>query len=268
MMDRLEKGRAKRGQVVPEEVQCYERMDSEDLILLLHSSEPKKRTIAAMLIGRRKIINAILPLCEAIRIEKALYPRIAISEALGSMGEAAVKPLTSLLGKIGNNQESALPVKYFNKKSFPLPRDMAARTLIKIGRPAITQLIRVIGEGDGFEVQQALDAIGSIVNKTNDPRPLDTLLKALNDYSMNPLTTWKIVRALSGFKFREAVDPLVFLLKNHKEAAIRWEAARSLGHIEKLNADEIAVLEKALNDENDQVRLAAKISLKQLLLRK
>lgn len=199
MPDMKELHRQKRGQVATAEIRQYEAASVAELGSLLNSAEPKKRTIAATLIGNKKILEMIPRLCQAISQEKSLYPRIAISEALSKMGEPAVIPLISLLGKIGANQEKALPAKYFAKKSFPLARDLAARTLVKIGTPAIPYLIAKMTTGTQFEIQQTLDAIGGIASRTNDLRPLPVLLQALTN-STNDITTWKIVRALGAFK--------------------------------------------------------------------
>ena len=85
---------------------------------------------------------------------------MAISEALSQIGVPAISPLLDLLGEIGKNQETELPQKYFNKKSYPLVRDLAARTLVKIGKPATPYLIEVIENGTDYKAQQAIDAIG------------------------------------------------------------------------------------------------------------
>ena len=37
--------------------------------------------------------------------------------------------MVEYLGQIGNNQHKVLPTNGFNKKSYPLPRDIIARTL-------------------------------------------------------------------------------------------------------------------------------------------
>ena len=256
--------RQKRGQVSKEEVQQYESATVEELKMLINGNDSKKRTIGAFLIGNKKILEMIPHLCKSLLIEKSLYPRIAISEALGKMGEPAVVPLISLLGKIGKNQETELPKKYFEKKSFPLARDMAARTLVKIGKPAIPGLIQQIKSGDNFETQQAIDAIGGIVSKTYDDRPLIILLEALIDYSDNEITVWKIIRALSAFKHSKVIEPLLRMINSHTNPSIRWEAARSIGQVGVSNMEVIETLRKALQDQNSEVRKAARISLKQL----
>ncbi len=260
MKESNELNRQKRGQVSAAEVKQYEDVSVAELGSLLNSAEPKKRTIAATLIGNKKILDMIPRLCHSISREKSLYPRIAISEALGKMGEPAVIPLISLLGKIGANQEKELPQKYFAKKSFPLARDLAARTLVKIGTPAIPYLTAKITTGTEFEIQQALDAIGGIVSRTSDYRPLPVLLQALTDYSTNDITFWKLVRTLSVFKSNEVIGPLIKML-THTQPSIRWEAARSLGQVGIPTPEVIEALQKGLNDESSEVRKASKIAL-------
>lgn len=114
-----QKDREKRGQVPSRKIERFNDLAVEDLMELLNSPDPKERTITATIIGKRKYIDFVLPLCEALKKEKSLYSRIAISEALGQIGEPAVVPLISLLGKIGNNQEKELPLKYFDKRNYP-----------------------------------------------------------------------------------------------------------------------------------------------------
>ncbi|MFL0196860.1 HEAT repeat domain-containing protein [Clostridium sp. WILCCON 0269] len=266
--DTVEKsiGRQKRGQVSIEEIERFNEVSVEELKGLLNSKEPKERTIGATLIGKRKCIDLVLVLCSALENEKLLYPRIAISEALGEIGEPTVASLVSLLGKIGNNQEKELPLKYFNKRSYPLPRDIVSRTLIKVGKSAITELINKIKINDGFETQQAIDALGGIVNNTNDKRALSIMLESLDTYSNNKVTVWKIIRALSGFRFIEAVIQLMRTYESSNEPAIRWESIRSIGQIGIVTPEVIELLNKASEDVNDEVRKAAKIALKQILV--
>jgi HEAT repeat protein len=239
-------------------------LSTPSLLELLESPNAQERTIAAAVIGDRKIVELIMPLCQSLKIETQLYPRLAASETLGKMGKQAVVPLINLLGRIGTNQETSLPLKYCNKKSYPLPRDMAARTLTKLGSIAIPELINKIRTSDGFATQQAIDALGSIVSKTKDKSALSVMVKALEKYAANEITVWKIVRALSGFKFSEAVKPLLLILENRTEPAIRWEAIRSLGQIGIASDYIIEVLNIYSNDDNTEIIKAAKIAAQQL----
>lgn len=258
------KNRKSRGQVSAIEISQNGNLSDESVLMLLQSSNPQERTIGAAIIGDRKLASVTSLLCEALRVETHLYPRIAMSEALGKMGIHAVIPLINLLGKIGNNQETCLPIKYFNKKSYPLPRDIAARTLTKIGIEAIPGLTNRIVSSDGFETQQAIDALGSIASKLNDSSPLEAILLALKKYSANEMTTWKIVRALSGFKFAEAVYPLLLIAENHPEAAVRWEAIRSIGQIGIRTPDIMNIFMKYSADQNVEIRKASVTAKEQL----
>ena len=264
LLDKYEK-RQQRGQISTDEIKHYSDLSVNHLLELLRSQNAQERTIGATIIGNRKLTELALSLCESLRTETQLYSRIAMSESLGKMGEQTVTPLVSLLGKIGTNQETSLPLKYFNKRSYPLPRDLAARTLTKLGIIAIPELIKTIKSNDGFETQQAIDALGSIVNRTNDKSSLPVILNALTNYSTNEITTWKIVRALSGFKFIEAISPLLLILQSRSEAAIRWEAIRSIGQIGIVSSIIMEMLNMHLNDCNVEIREASKIAIEQLI---
>jgi FOG: HEAT repeat len=251
--------RKKRGQVPPEEIKACLKFKTEHLIGMLDSADPQKRTIAAAVLGDIQDEKSIMPLCAALKGEKALYSRIAVSEALEKMGEDAVQPLIELLGKIGNNQEIELPKKYFNKKSFPLARDMAARTIIKIGKPATPHLIKVVEEQDNYITQQAIDTLGGISAKTGDMRALPVLLNGLESHSSNKITLWKIIRSLSAFKHSsEALPLLLNILENDPCAAIIWETARTLGQIGINRPDIMDALSKLEKHQHPEIKKAAK----------
>jgi HEAT repeat protein len=260
--DKKKLDRKKRGQISPEELKAYVEFKTEHLIEMLSTDNPQERTIAATILGTRGDKKGILPLCTSLKKEKALYSRIAMSEALGKMGYAAVPPLIKLLGQIGNNQEIELPKKYFNKKSFPLARDMAARTIIKIGKPAAPHLINVMEEQDDLIIQQAIDALGGIAAKSGDKKALPVLLNGLEIYSDNKITLWKIIRALSGFKHcEETLDPLISILESNYDAPIIWESARTLGQIGISRPDIIDALCKLGKDNHPEIKKAAQNAL-------
>lgn len=128
------------------------------------------------MLGKDK--KAINILAEKFKNEKALYTRLVISQSLSNFGIITIPTLVSLLGQIGNNQEDDLPKKYFSKKSFPLPRDLVSRAIVKCGEIATPFLIDVLeSDTDDFIKQQVIDAIGSIAYKYNDHRALNSLIK-------------------------------------------------------------------------------------------
>lgn len=261
-------GRKKRGEIDESDLEGYLRFSKFQLIEMLKSHEAQKRTIAATILGNNQVNDAIEPLCQALLIENALYSRIAISEALGKMGQAAVIPVSDLLGKIGNNQEKELPVKYFNKKSFPLLRDLAGRTLVKIGKPAINHLIELLcTENDIFIKQQIIDALGGITAKTGDFRSLKYFIYLFdmcidNPQNMDKITFWKIIRALSAFKgSKEAADKLLLVLEMFSEPSLIWESARSLGQIQVKSSKIMNSLDILSVNENKEIKKAAQNAL-------
>jgi HEAT repeat protein len=129
--------RTKRGQTSRQDDSLFSTLSNQELLDLINDVDAQKRTSAARLLGERKDTDAIPLLCERLKKETALYTRIAISEALGAIGDPAIPELIRLLGKVGNNQHHEVPKKGFYKKSYPLPRDIAARTIIKIGCSAL-----------------------------------------------------------------------------------------------------------------------------------
>lgn len=254
--------RVKRGQISSEDILPFIDSSIESLIEMINSDNPPERTISAVLLGNRRDKIVIEPLCAALKNEKSLYSRIAMSEALSKMGEPAVPPLIKLLGEIGKNQETELPTKYFKKKSFPLVRDMAARTLVNIGKQATPHLITVMENDNELKVQQAIDALGGIAAKTDDKRALPALIKYFGISSNEKITFWKIVRSLSGFKNDiNTIKPLILVLKGDYDPPLIWEALRSLGQIQITTPGTVNIVEAFTHDEHPEIKMAAEDAL-------
>jgi HEAT repeat protein len=264
--EKKKKNREKRGQISPDDTLPYIELSTEDLIAMLIANNPQERTISAVILGKRGDENAIKPLCTALENEKSLYSRIAVSEALSQIGEPAALCLIELLGEIGKNQETKLPLKYFKKTSFPLVRDMAARTIVGIGKPATPYLMDVLETGNEFKTQQAIDALGAIAAKTGDKRALIkliTLMEQLENVAIaesdnDQVTLWKIIRALSGFQnSKGAINPLIAILKNDHDPPLIWEALRSLGQIQIANPEILSLIESFIDNKEPEIRIAA-----------
>ncbi len=215
----------------------FENLNVNEIIKLLYSNVSQERTAGAVIAGKRKMTEAIPDLCYALQIEKKLYSKIAISEALGSIGVKAMPALAALLGKIGSNQHKTLPVKSFAKKNYPLPRDIAARTIIKIGIDALPYLENVLKKGETVQSSEAIDAIGHIAYYKNEKRSLPFLRKCLNAHRSNNLIVWKIVRAFEAFDDGEVIAYLNEILNDSDaQSILKLEAKRSLLQIGKRNA--------------------------------
>ena len=270
--DKKKIGRKKRGEINKADLTPYLNFSTTQLIEMLESPEAQKRTIAATILGDKRDTNAIVLLAHALKIEKALYSRIAISEALGEMGESAVVPVADLLGQIGNNQEKELPKKYFNKKSYPLVRDMAARTLVKIGKPTTPYLIQLLeSEKDIYIKQHAIDALGAIAAKTGDYSSLMPMINCFDniaginqedinsDENLDKVTLWKIIRSLSAFKnSKESVGCIILVLNNFSDSPLQWESARSLGQIGVSSPEVLEILSKMGESDDIEIKKSAK----------
>lgn len=226
---------AQRGFVTEKEITDSSHLNSNQLIKMLRSKISRERTIASTLLGQKSDKIAIIPLCEAIKIEKKLYSKIAISEALGSFGKDAVEKLTPLLGKIGNNQYKKLPAKPFNKKNYPLPRDIVARTITKIGVDALPNLIEILQKGSEEQIAEAIDAIGYISYYSNDNSSLSSFWNCLENNKSNKIIIWKIIRSFQAFPNKKVINFLNDIKLSSESQQIRWEAERSLIQIDFLS---------------------------------
>jgi len=251
--------RIRRGELSRDFETRFSAHADHDLILLLTGVKAQERTAAAVILGQRRCPQAIASLCEQLGKEKALYTRIAISEALGMIGQPAIPYLIELLGKIGANQYRKLPQQGFYKKNYPLPRDLASRTLIKIGVPALQELQKASPQLERESLLEAIDAMGYIAFYHNDWSPEAVLLELYRKYDEDPLIIWKLLRAFQAFSSLEIRGLLEAVVLESSVPALRWEAIRSLGQIGQ--AVSPAVMEKALKDPHAEVRKMARLFL-------
>lgn len=270
MADTMEKklARQRRGEITEDDLTFYRDLRELQLVAMLHDQDVKHRTIGATLIGYHRYQGAVDSLCHALQSEKALYVRLAIAEALVKIGEPAVKPLCGLLGKIGKNQENKLPEQCCKKPSYPLVRDLAGRILVKIGISSVPSLIEMLHEGQPFQVEQAVDALGAIAYRTGDLSALDSLFQLMDHMGGNPFLLWKITRALGGFRSEKAVQKLLAIYHQSEQPALRWEAIRSIGQIGEFADHILMELEEAGNDPDTRVRDAALQALDHLKRRR
>ena len=257
--------RKKRGQIDDKELGGFNNYTDNELVEYLSSKDVITRTSAATILGNRKIPTAIPALCEILKIEKALYTKIAISGALGAMGESAIPSLIGFLGNIGNNQHRKLPDKLFEKWNYPLPRDIVARTIVKIGQTALPKLIDSLDGLNEKQITEAIDAIGFISFYSQDKTAWKVLLQLLDLYKLNKIIVWKIIRSLQSFPEVEVEQVLESQVLSNPEPAIRWEAIRSLTQITASSAPDCFHL--AEKDNDARVKHAVKIARKRLLLK-
>lgn len=222
-----------RGYVDESKIIIDEKTDTIFLGNKLFSEIPTDRTEAAMIIKMRNIEKLIPKLIEALKIEKKLYCKLAISDALVSFKEKSVEFLIPYLGSIGKNQHHKLPSKPFRKDSYPLPRDIVARILVKNGIIAVPKIIEQIETLSRTQILESIDVLGHISFYTKDETSLPVLLELYNNNKEDKVMIWKLLRSFSAFN-NEEVTLILNKVKNvSTNKVFLWEVERSLGLIEK-----------------------------------
>lgn len=193
---------------------------------LLNSKIPRDRTLGARFLAHDKTEDSVSALIDALKSEKKLYTKLEICNSLVEIGELSIKPLISVLGEIGDNQHKSVPKKQFGKKNYPLPRDIAARTLIRFKKQALTELLIILKARGTNELSEAIDAIGYICFYNNTPEVFEKLRTCYYTNIENELIRWKIIRAMSAF--RESYSFLVEQNKNPINKNLSLEFDRSI----------------------------------------
>ena len=207
-------------------------LSQKDISDLLHSGIAQDRTKAAIIIKLNMKTDMTDELIRTLCNEKQLYCKIAICEALYSFGMKASEKLIPYLSKIGTNQHKKLPVKPFDKKSYPLPRDIIARTLVNIGTGILDPLLHHINKKmlDRNQLLEAIDVLGHISFNSKDERSKKTLIELYELHCDDNLIRWKLIRSFSAFKDKKLKKELEIIVSDNKVKELVWEAQRSLNY--------------------------------------
>jgi len=227
----------------------YLMKTNDELFGLLKSPIAVERTNGVRVLGLRGHEFAEF-LLTALESEQKLYPRIEICNSLIKIGASSINGLVKRLGEIGKNQHRVPTAEPFKKKSYPLPRDIAARTLIRIGPLALPALCEVLKVDDPSKISEAIDAIGFICYSGGQEEYLKPLMDCYNTFKNNDLLRWKIIRAMSAFSASRIF--LEIQLPIELNPAIKQEIERSIRLIGKsLEYKKFGVLKVTKKDEKN-----------------
>ncbi len=176
----------------------YLTISFDQKVALLNAESASKRTLGARLLIANKTSDSVNVLLSALEIEQKLYPKIEICNTLAGLGEISIKPLLTYVAKIGTNQHAIVPQKLFLKDSYPLPRDIVSRTLIRIGGIAIPELLKGLEVANQQALSELIDAIGYINFYAKSTGVFESLNACYFANLNNDLLKWKIIRAMSG----------------------------------------------------------------------
>jgi bilin biosynthesis protein len=133
-------------------------------------------------------------------------------------------------------------------------RKSAESSLVKMGEPAVETLIKSLND-DSWRVRwHSAEILGEI----EDPRAVKPLIESLNDPNSAVRSNSSIALCEIG---QPAVETLINALNSHKWQ-LRWQLVEILGEIGDPRSEK--PIEKALQDENPEVRMAAETALKQI----
>jgi hypothetical protein len=218
----------KRGLASKTDIEDLSTRSQAQLIELLHSNRAITRTASAynLTSTQEEVTEELL---KQLQVETCLYTRIAICERIEKGNITTAKQMIEYLGKIGANQYKEIPAAVSKKKSFPLPRDIIARSLGRMDTAVFPALLEVLGSQDVKKISEVLDAIGYMVFYQSQLVTLqnaEVIFHIAENYEQNRLILWKAIMCLSAFGLKESEE---FLLRYAKDpTVIGLEARRSL----------------------------------------
>jgi hypothetical protein len=221
-----------RGFAFDEDIVLYENYAETELLKLSQDKNAYKRTISIKLLSKNPKEKYIPLFCEMLKTEKKLYTKIELCITLGEYGEKSIPYLVSLLGTIGNNQHKKIEIVDINKKSYPCPRDIVGRTLIRLGPKVFPELKKIIMENkDLAQIAETIEVIGHITWNYKNYEMEKILLDYFHRNRGNEFLEWKLVRAFQSFNSTEIKAILNNVIAGHKNKIIVEEAKRSIKRI-------------------------------------
>ncbi|MEI0558749.1 hypothetical protein [Brachyspira intermedia] len=232
-LDKLEN----RGMALDDDINMLKNFSLEKLIDCLNNDNAIIRTSASInLMPHIYEDNVQNELLMQLSEEKSLYTKIAICETLQHGNIDTAEKMTEYLGIIGNNQYKKLPKKISSKKSYPLPRDIIARTLSKMDRSIVPALIKILKSNNLIKIYEAVDAFGYICfyNETlQNEKNLEYIIKLMNKYKDDKLLVWKCITCLSAFNLYKSKEILNSFTNKDSKDILSLEAKRSLSILNK-----------------------------------
>ncbi|EOH93164.1 hypothetical protein [Enterococcus pallens] len=214
-----------RGWIEADDLVPFQNRSPEELLNLLDSEKPQERSAAARLMPLTKTTTA--KLLEAAANEKKLYCRLEIMRKLEVGTPETAKQMLPYLGEIGNNQHQLPLAKPSAKKSFPLPRDLIARSLGNMYPTILPTLFEQLGSLNSSKLSELIDAIGLLVfyhpHEASDEY-FNQLLTLWDENEDNPLIQWKLIICFSAFpQSKPLLEEII-----QTNAGLATEAQRSL----------------------------------------
>lgn len=224
----------KRGYIEEYDISEFKTLNKNELIEQLHDKDSVLRSVAAKVmrlkcnIGETELTNILL---EQLAKEKKLYTRLEICTTLEHGDHNTAQAMIPYVGRIGKNQLRELPERPSLKISYPLPRDLIARSLGRMRKEIMPVLLDVLTGSEVTIIMEVLDAIGFLVFYNREAATadcLDLVIDTIHRYKNNDVIVWKGILCLSAFPFEKSIAILELFAQTGEKALFREEAKRAI----------------------------------------
>ncbi|TDW24932.1 hypothetical protein EDD63_10788 [Breznakia blatticola] len=241
-MSEQKKGRSTRTQLESrgfiEHFDIYpNKREKETSIVNLNDKQAIKRTIAAkhlsLFANEEEICKLLL---QRLTIEKALYTRMEICKSLQNATQQ-VGLLIDYLAVIPNKQYTTLPKRITKKNSYPLPRDLIARTLGRMDIEVLPDLLNALVIKPRKVQREAIIAIGYLLyNNDFSDEIVFKIIEATYYNSKDPVYRWKVMIVM-GQLLPYSTE---FLSSIRNDGTLRYkEAQKALSKQKEISTDEL-----------------------------
>ena len=209
-MKSTEKQLQSRGKASCEDIRTLKDMEYSEKLRMLNAPSAGMRSAAAM--SLMDIVDTVADhLLQQLARETCLYTRIAICQSLEAGSIKTAEKMGEYLGKIGKNQYKRVEETVSEKKSYPLPRDIIARSMGKMDISVLPVLLSILNGSDRTAISEALDAAGYMLfyHSAAATKELFTMFMGFAEkWKEDQLLMWKLLLCMSAFPDEEALQLL------------------------------------------------------------
>ncbi|OAB26242.1 hypothetical protein [Paenibacillus macquariensis] len=200
---------------------------------LITSNSPVERTAGYLLAREKGAKVSISLLIECLKTESALYSKIALCDTLSLLKEA-VPFLIDNMGQIGNNQHFKIPNKVFEKKSYPLPRDICSRTLIRMQSDVVLPIVfKQLETLQKRIISESIDVIGYLSFYNPNNHYYTEVKNMTSSFLSEDIIRYKYAIMLRSFILEETLYDAREIQRRENTEIIKQELGRSISRIEK-----------------------------------
>jgi len=228
----------KRGYIEHIDNTPYIMLSKQELLVLLKDQLAIHRTLAtrAFTVLKMKDNDIEDTILDLFLKEKALYTRLELSNYLSLGDEKTAKKLIPHLATLKCNQYTIPPTNVSKKKSYPLARDLIARTLSRMDITVFPILLDSSSTIEKDKLSELIDAIGYHCfyhQEIASVEVFDRLYRCYKENEDYPIIRYKLITAFSAFPFSKVKKLLYQIINQFPETIFEKEANRSLSLLPK-----------------------------------